>query len=370
MNGEKKSSVVPFAPDLLPLVRVFSERYWNRPQSEAYYDWRYVQPQAFGRMFLVVQEDECLGVLSALRKPYRLRGQPATLLEVFDWHALPGQRGSGVGIRLMRAMMRQPERVVSIGGTADVQATLPLMGWQPIGSARRYELPLSGDLLGSRLRQRTRLPAVVTRLAAGALSAVHFRPRRRAVPAGGHVAVALEPGEEIRDLYQGETGFGFVMEPEFDVLRWVARGRWSGHYEFLTFTLGGKPRGWAMTRTHRTDQGIQGTLVEVFAPRPDLALYTWMVSEAATRLMKAAPYRLRVRASCPILQAALVANRFRKVVPDIPIHSWPKLEGEGPAPLHVTYNHTDGPLLPYEADPQDSRPESAGTRVAEGTDEP
>jgi hypothetical protein len=357
MDREAPARIVPFAPQLLQAVRGFSERYWSRPRSDAYYDWRYLRSQPFSRMFLALQNDECLGMLFALLKRYRVGGRPTTCLEVFDWHCLPGLRGSGIGIRLMRAMMRQPEPVISVGGTADVLATLPLMGWEAVGSARRYELLVSADVLAARLHRRTGLPAAISRIALGVVSAGYYQPRRRMVPRASRVAPSGLPGDEIRELYQQETGYGFVQEPESNVLAWMTDGEWSGRYGFLTFTIEGRLRGWAMTRTHSTERGLEASIVELFAPRPDVALYTWMVSEAATSLMAARPLRLHARASCPLLQEALLANRFRAMVPDSPVHVWPKNVGARSASLHITLNHSDGPLLPYLSGP------SAAARV-------
>ena len=351
MDRERTVRVVPFAPDLLPAVRGFSERYWSRPRSDAYYDWRYLRPQPFSRMFVAIQDDDCLGMLFALRKQYRVGGRPTACLEVFDWHCLPGLRGSGIGIRLMRAMMRQPEPLISVGGTADVLATLPLMGWEAIGAARRYELPVSADLLATRLQRRIGLPAAVSRLALGVVSAGYFQPRRRSVPRASKVAPSGLPGEEIRRFYGDETGYGFVQEPEPSVLGWTTDSTWSGRYGFLTFAIEDRLRGWAMTRTYATEHGPEAAIVEVFAPRPDVALYTWMVSEAATSLMAGLPRRLHARASCPVLQSALLANRFRTVAPGNPIFVWPKGVGERAASLHITLNHSDGPLLPYLSGP-------------------
>ena len=351
MDRETPARIVPFAPHLLPAVRGFSERYWSRPRSDAYYDWRYLRSQPFSRMFLALQNDECLGMLFALLKRYRIGGQPTSCLEVFDWHCLPGLRGSGIGIRLMRAMMRQPEPVISVGGTADVLATLPLMGWEAVGVARRYELLVSADVLAARLYRRTGLPAGISRIVLGLVSAGYYQPRRRLVPRASRVKPGGLPGEEIRRLYEEETGYGFVQEPDPAVLGWITDGVWSGRYGFLSFLLEGRLRGWVLTRTHATERGLEASIVEVFAPRPDVALYTWMVSEAATSLMADRPLRLHARASCPILQAALLANRFRGIEPDSPIHVWPKRAGAGSASLHVTLNHSDGPLLPYLSGP-------------------
>lgn len=351
MDRERAARIVPFAPHLLPAVRGFSERYWSRPRSDAYYDWRYLRPQPFSRMFLALQDGECLGMLFALLKQYRVGGKTTACLEVFDWHCLPGLRGSGIGIRLMRAMMRQPEPLLSVGGTADVLATLPLMGWEAIGVARRYELPVSADVLAARLHRRTGLPAAISRVALGVVSVGYYQPRRRRVPGASSVTPGGLPGDDVLRLYREETGYGLVQEPESGVLGWMTDGTWCGRVGFLTFAIEGRLRGWAVTRVYLTEHGPEAAIVEVFAPRPDVALYTWMVSEAATSLMAGRPRRIHARASCPFLQAALLANRFRTAAPDNPIYAWPKGLGDRAAPLHITLGHSDGPLLPYQSGP-------------------
>jgi hypothetical protein len=347
MDREKSAQIVPFSPELLPLVRGFSERYWSRPHSDAYYEWRYLRPQPFSRMFLAVQDDRCLGMLFALRKPYRIAGRPLDCLEVFDWHCLPGEKGTGIGIRLMRAMMRQPEPVLSVGGTADVHATLPKMGWEHIGAAPHFELVISPDALAARLRHRAGLHPALTQGALQLLSAGYFTPHRRCVPSTGLVSgVAVLPAG-VRELYRDAGGYGFVQQPQPDVQRWIMDSSWSGHFGYLVFALAGRVRGWAMTRTFATKSGPEAAIVEIFAPRPDVALYTWMVSEAATALLVARPRRIHSRASCPVLQAALRANHFRVLPPDPPVHLWPRGAWDHAGPLHITLGHSDAPLLPY-----------------------
>jgi hypothetical protein len=347
------TEILPFSPGLLPAVQDFCERYWSRPRTEAYYDWRYLRAQPFSRMFLALRDGECLGMLYALRKPYRIGGSVTTCLEIFDWHSLPGQRGTGVGIRLMRAMMKQGESVLATGGTPEVLAMLPLMGWETIGAATRYQLPVSGDALASALQRRAPVPTPLARLAAhGVAEAGFFAPRRRMIPPDGRVERTGTFPEQVLELYRGDTGYGVVQVPDPDVLRWVTASAWSGKYEFLTFTVAGQLRGWAMTRLHQREQGLEGDIVELFAPRPDVAIYTWMLSEAAVSLLALKPRRLRARASCPILQAALEANRFRPVAAESPIHAFPRGVVGLDRALHVTLNHSDGPICPYETEPQ------------------
>ncbi len=347
MDRDQNAQIVPFTPELLPLVRGFSERYWTRPRTDAYYEWRYLRPLALGRMFVAVQDGQCLGTLCSLRKPYLLDGRPTDCLEVFDWHCLPGEKGTGIGIRLMRAMMRQPEPVLSVGGTADVHATLPKMGWEPIGSAGHYELVVAPETLAARLRHHAAVPAALARGVMRLVSAGWYAPRRRRVPPNGLVSPVGALPAGVRELYGDGGGYGLVQRPDAEVQRWITDSTWSGHFGYLVFALGGRVRGWAMTRTFATATGPEASLVEIYAPRPDVALYTWMVSEAAAALLVARPRRIHARASCPVLRAALRANRFRLLTPEHPVHLWPKGAWDRAEPFHITLGHSDAPLLPY-----------------------
>jgi hypothetical protein len=325
------------------MVAAFSERYFDRPDTKAFYDWRYLEAQPFSRLSLALTADECLGMVAALRKPYRIAGETVHCLETFDWHTLPGLKGSGAGLRVMRAMMRAGERLIAIGGTADVLKTLPAMGWQKVTSARCFELPISGAALVDGLRRRVpaRLPGERALLDA---AATWFRPHLRKV--AGEMLPVSTLGSEALALYDGEHGYGVLQLPEPAYLRWLACGYPStGSFAFLYFVAGSRLLGWAATRTYAAPAGIEAAILDLFAARPGEDIYTWMISEAACWLAAGRPRLIRARASCPSLQAALLANRFRPAA-DVPVHSWP---ANLPADLrwHVTLNHTDEPLRPY-----------------------
>ena len=350
MEQERRISVVPFTPELLPAVRGFSESYWKRPTSDAYYAWRYLEPAAFSRMFVAMRGDECVGTLFALRKTYRLRGAIVPVLEVFDWHALAEMRHAGVGIRLMRAMMRQPERILAVGGTGDVHAALPLMGWQDLDVANAYELLLGPEPIAERLERTRKVPRALTLAVLSPVPRAFFGPRRVAGPAGGTVSVDAKPAADLTGLFEGELGCDFVQQPDPALLDWLTRSRWSGSWRFVHFRVGGTLRGWAMTRTHVANHGLQGTILELFAPRADAELYRWMVSETALSLVPEKPLRIVTRSSDPALQLALVASGFRHAGVDAPGRSWPRFGPEKPGTMHFSILHSDQPMLPYELD--------------------
>jgi hypothetical protein len=320
--------VEAFETGQLPLVAAFCEAYWKRPRHESFYSWRYIESRPFSRMFLARTADECLGMLYAFRKPYVIAGERMECAEIFDWHSLPGLSGSGIGIRLMRAMMRHNRRLLGVGGTTDAQKALPAMGWQLIGEAVDYELPTTGEALLPGLRRRVSVQLPGERLALDATVASWFKPKRRK-QAGDAVAVGYDAASTDLDaLYDGDTGYDFVQSPDRQWLQWLtASSAPVGQFRHWRFMVGGVLRGWALTRSYDTRAGKEGAIVELFAPRPNSSLYTWMISEAALALYCEGVRLIRTRASCPVLKAALAANRFRPA-DTVPVYTYPKM----PAP--------------------------------------
>jgi hypothetical protein len=343
--------VEAFETDHLPLVAAFCETYWKRPRNESYYSWRYLDSRPFSRMFLARTADQCLGMLYAFRKPYLIDGERTECSEIFDWHSLPGLSGSGIGIRLMRAMMRQNRRLLGVGGTSDAQKALPAMGWQLIGEAVDYELPTTGEALLPGLRRRVSVQLPGERLALDATVASWFKPKRRK-QVGDAVTVSYgdTAAGELAGLYAGDTGYDFVQSPEPQWLQWLtASGAPVGQFRHWRFMVGGVLRGWALTRIYDTHAGKEGAIAELFAPRPDASLYTWMISEAALGLYREGVRLIRTLASCPVFKAALAANRFRPA-DTVPVYTYPKLPVP-PERLHITLNHTDACLRPYPRGP-------------------
>lgn len=337
--------VETFTPAHLPLVAEFSKKYWSRPQTASFYRWRYVDSQPYSKMILALTDEECLGMVFGLRKTYVIAGQRTSCLEVFDWHRLPGLKGVGVGSRVMRAMMDGDERLLLIGGTASAHSALDALGWQKIGWARAFELPMSGEFLvaGLRARLTTRIPG--DRLLLDAIVGSWFKPRRRAVQ--GEVVPISNLDGEVQSLYYGETGYDFLQVPDASLMRWVTGATpGNGTYGLLRFNVGSSLLGWAMTRVYGTKDGREASILDVFAAAPTVASYTWIVSEAASLLARARPRVIRARASCPMLQEALCANRFRQRA-DAPVYTWSSRTMPQHLRLHVTLNHSDEPLRPY-----------------------
>jgi hypothetical protein len=93
--------------------------------------------------------------------------------------------------------------------------------------------------------------------------------------------------------------------------------------------------------------------VDLYAPRPDEALYTWMVAESLIRIAEFRPIAIDTQTSCPILRQALRRNHFLSIGP-APVHVWPAELPGAVDPVHLVHNAADGALFPYPAVPDDS----------------
>jgi len=152
----------------------------------------------------------------------------------------------------------------------------------------------------------------------------------------------------IQALYDTEGRYDFVQAPDPEVLSWTQAHPTNGTVSLLGFFEEERLAGWTLSRVYGTNEGRRAALLDVYAPRPSPAVYSWMISETAAFLARSKPDLVRARATCPLLAEALRANRFRRVGPEVPIHTWPPpLRAKAP---HITLNHADEPLRPYLPD--------------------
>jgi Acetyltransferase (GNAT) domain len=338
--------IVEFSPGHLVAAERLWERMYARPRGDAFYRWSLLN--APGHRALVAMEgDECVAMLRAFDRDYRLDGRRVTCRETFDWLCAPEHRRVALGLRVMRTAMSEWAPLVNVGGTEDTLGVLPALRWAEIGAATYHSLPLGRDVLGGAGAARMRLvPPRARGAALSVASALWFRPRRAPAPAGGEVVPVASVGEEVLDLYEGDTGYGALRVPDVDHLRWLIAGHPSaGQFAACYFTVRGALRGWGLTRAYTTGRALEAALVDVYAPRPTPDLYAWMVSELVVRLAGHSPSAVRAQATCPTLQSALRRLRFLRSG-TVPVFFWSRDPGP-PPPLHFTFAAQDGPMLPY-----------------------
>jgi len=339
-------AIVPLSTDTLPALRRFAEKVWQRPRSEDYYRWRYVQPP-FHRAWLAMKDGEVLAMEAAIQRPWRLGEQTVDVLEVFDWFALPELRNVGTGVRVMQALMKEPHPLMLVGGSADTQGLLPRLSWQRVATSSRWILALGTERTGAALERRLRLPPALARAAASAaLRRPGQRPRPRAVPRGGRVLATASIGPELLALYRGALGYGTLPMWTEPMLRWLLAGfPGAGHFVPLCFAIDERPVGWSLLRVYPTATGCDAEILELFAPEADADLYTWMVSETTLRAAGFRPGLVGARTTCPAVETAFRRNRFWQTSSD-PVNFWLDGQPAPPGPYLVGSNTNDAAIVP------------------------
>jgi len=327
------------------LVRRFAAATWpERVQSEAFLRWRYDDCPVL-RGYLALRGGECLAMVTALRRPYSIGGAETFVAESFDWFCLPRYRGSGLGVRVLRRLMEDPDPVVVIGGSDDTRELLPKLGFEIPGRLVPHTLPLGPRRLAEVLAQRAKIPPALTRAGFRVFGRLLTPPRRRGPPSGRVLPVTL-PGPEIEPLYRAARQ-GVVPMWRVDFLRWLCAGYPGlGHFVTLYFARGDELAGWSLLRVFAQAGGAAAQLVDLFAPEPDAELFTWMVAETSAAAAGLRADVLTAYTTSPELALALRRNRFR-AGEGLPIHWWDRSRDALPGPLFFGGQWGDIPLRPF-----------------------
>ena len=244
--------------------------------------------------------------------------------------------------------MRQPEPMLTLGGTEFSLPLISRLGWREVSSSCGYLLPFSGDLLARELETRFRLPRAGLRVLAGLATRTWCRARRGPAPPGGVVLEVEQLGDEVAALYEGDMGYRCVRLPNEAWHRWLtAGGEGAGRFVTLHYRVSGMLVGWSLGRVYTTEWGREAAIVDIFTPRPDAGLYAWMVSALVERLRAFHPGCIRARATCPVLGRGLIQNRFLRG-PRTPALLWSKDDRVLPEPVHLTTGTADGAFVPYD----------------------
>ena len=340
-----KTEIVRYSQQHFDVMRRFAERTWTRPQTAAFYRWRYEDaPQQ--RAFLALHDGECLAMGCAFRRRYRIGDEIVPILETFDWYTLPGLRNTGLGVRIIQRFMAEPEPALLLGGSDDAVGFLARLKWQRAGAAQRFILRLGTRRAAQALERRLRIPGPAARAIASAAQPFRRRRRRRG-PSGAHVLPVACVGDEVLALYEGPVAYGTLPLWTPEHLRWLMAGfAGAGHFVPLYFARGQQLLGWALLRVYETDGERGAELIELFNPDADADLYTWMVSELACIAEGFDADFLGASSTCPAIAGALAGNGFVHCGA-IPIHLWRPGGAPLPSPMLFGSNTRDTPINPY-----------------------
>ena len=342
-----RTEIVAFRPEHqhLELVARFSERVWQRPRSDAFLRWRYVEHPDH-RAYLALREGECIAMVGAFRRPYRVGARSIVVADSFDWYSLPELRGSGLGVRLLQRLMKDGEPVIVTGGTADTRDLLPRMRFQIPDTVLRFGALLGAERAAELIAARTRMPRALGRIAFG-VSRPLLAPRVRLAPSGGTVEPVKELGDDALAIDPRPGGRGSAPVWTREYLAWLMASRPAmGRYVPFVFRVSGALVGWALLAQlpgrGRTRRRADRRPRERAERRP---LHVDGLGDRGARA-RGGLGLLSAGTSCPHVAAALRANRFHAFTP-APIHYFAQDGTALEAPVVFGAHWGDEPILPY-----------------------
>jgi acetyltransferase (GNAT) family protein len=326
-------------------IRSFTSQTWpDRLRDNDFFRWRYAECPALAG-YLALKDGLAVGMAAAFERPYRIGSESVAVRECFDWFCLPRLRNSGVGVRLLKRLMDDPEPIVMVGGTDDTRTLLPKLGFREGGRLASYTLPLGSGRVSEILRRRAGVPPAATRLAMRLVSPL-LAPRPRQRPSDGIAWPVSGIGAEALALYT-RARQAVVPLWRLEHLRWLTCGfPGIGSFVGLYFARGAELVGWSLVRVFTAPAGRQAQIVDLFAPEPDADLFTWMVSETSCVAAGFRPDVVNALTTSAELGEALRRNGYRSGV-SLPVHLWDRQRERLPEPLFLGGQWGDFPIWPF-----------------------
>jgi hypothetical protein len=317
---------------------------WDPDFFPETFRWRYLDRPSDGGTWLALDHEQCVAVLDSYIRPYLLDGRRISVRETCDWHCLPHYRQFGVGLKLLRMMMDQPEPIIVVTPTDAASSIMPRLGWKRPSEVQRMVLPVTlRGLAGNLLRRRSR------RYAKHARAIPSFVPVRppRVVPRPAAARVEeWRPGQKLSIPVPQRDGLVELLEPT-DLEWFCAAPPGFMRPIVLVFLFGSEPVGLSLSQLEPSSSGLDARIVHLQISNFPQPVTDWIVSETSRRLAEEGAGVIRCRASTPQKVTALRKTGFI-TAPAEPAYWWAKDGTPPPSIIDVGYLRASD-ALPFDA---------------------
>lgn len=295
------------------LVKFSWKRDWTEETANGFFSWRYLD-RPHGDALVAFDDGRCVGILDSFLRPYRIGRAQETVRETCDWYCLPEYRSLGLGLHLMRRVMRRPEPIVVVGGTSDTQELLPRLKWMRLPDVEYFFLGVSAKTLAELIARRRSWAALRLARFVPDIPLTWNMPRFPAPSSGCEVKTHVRG--EIANI-PAAAPYGLAPELEADFLDWLMRApSILGNFHVLNFFCDGRLVGVSISRLQETPNGgLLARITHVHAARFDVV--DWIVSATVHALVERGAGAIYSRTSCPMTARAMSALGFwrRKQIP-------------------------------------------------------
>jgi len=318
---------------------------WPSELSEQYFRWRY-SAREDSETLLAFDGNRCVAMLDSLFHSYRFGNAIIRVREPCEWLCMPEYRPHGLGLRLMKTFMKEPEPMFAMVGTWMTQDILPLMGWQKLPDTTNYSLPLTSGALVDSVLGRLQVPVGKTRTRLAHTISIPVWHRRSKAP------------NELSEIYEHQAGKPLpILEQSSEYSLACISSPWEpgwldkapddmGTFSWLIACADDEPVGITISRLFRRNGIDEANLLHVQANDRSPELYEWLVTETARFLARQGATKIACRASCPIFSTALKRTGFVERS-QTPAFWWSRDGSELSAPMHLTLWRGDEAIRPY-----------------------
>jgi len=236
-----------------------------------------------------------------------------------DWQVIPGDRGVGVGMGLLRKAEAAAGILLTLQGSEDTRKMLPRLGWKESLRPATWVRPLSGHYVADWTRRRGSRDIgapIVMVAAAAALSLMEWRHTNSASFGFRNVESVPEQHDEVWQRRSAELAP--LMTRDRLCLDWFCC-RYPGRgYRITMLENYGAPAGHLVTRIDRDAGGmLRGRIVDLVWPHAQPQWLEDGLALACRQLREGGADYVQCVSSRPELDVALGNQYFRrrKLVP-------------------------------------------------------
>jgi len=322
-----------------------STKEWPEQFSDDYFRWRYPGREQ-SETLLAFEEDRCVAMLDSLFHSYRFGNEIIRVREPCEWLCMPEYRPQGLGLRLMRMFMKEPEPMFAMVGTWMTQDILPLLGWEKLPDTINYSLPLKSGAIADSLFGRLRLPAGKLRTRLAHTISIPVWHRKPKAPTKDSSISVHQVGDPL-PLVEPSAEYALACMSSAWEPAWLDKAPQDmGEFVWLVGYSGDKPVGLTISRVFKRNGACEANLLHVQASQRSSELYEWLVTETSRYLAGKGAAKIACRASCPTFSGALKRVGFVERS-RTPAFWWSRGGSKLSEPLHLTMWRGDEAIRPY-----------------------
>lgn len=327
-------------------LMTFWDQRWERKFQEEFLEWRYAR-RSQGETLVALSGSKCIGLIDTFIRPYLVSGQRVLVREPCDWYCLPGNRG--VGMRLMKWLISQPEPLLGVGLPKAAIAIAPRLNWTHLLDTHDFVLPITARRLAAAVLRKAKL---------GNGSITKYLPRGIRLRPSSAWALYRAPDGSVEELdpqhWPGEDwagiqgGGSYVLTPIVtrSYVQWLASGPPSlGRVVCLGFRSKGALVGLTICRIEASKVGRKARLIHLHTSEPNVKWLQWMIAENITLASGLEAESFHCRSSCPSINAALGSLGFRRTATEAVMVGFKGLAIPS-GPVNMSFLRGDDAMIP------------------------